>query len=87
MSATALTAPWNSIAPSNSDVLLSVDQAAEYIGLTKPTLQRHRTEGTGPRFIKIGKRRVAYRLTDIDAWLGGRVASSTSDARLRGLTT
>lgn len=67
------------------DPLFSPDQTADYTGLTKPTLQRHRTEGTGPRFIKIGKRRVAYRLSDIQAWLDARVAASTSDARERGL--
>jgi predicted DNA-binding transcriptional regulator AlpA len=68
------------------DPLLSPSQTADYTGLTKPTLQRHRTDGTGPRFIKLGKRRVAYRLSDLKAWLEVRAATSTADARERGLT-
>jgi predicted DNA-binding transcriptional regulator AlpA len=83
--------PYTGGQPSSGDLpkidpLLNPDQAANYTGLTKPTLQRHRTEGTGPRFIKLGKRRVAYRLSDIRAWLEARAASSTADARERGLT-
>jgi predicted DNA-binding transcriptional regulator AlpA len=65
--------------------LLTPDQAAAYMGLAVATLQRQRTEGTGPRFIKLGKRRVAYRAVDLQAWLDGRVADSTADARVRGL--
>jgi len=65
--------------------LLTPDQAAAYMGLAVATLQRQRTEGTGPRFIKLGKRRVAYREADLLAWLEGRVADSTADARVRGL--
>ncbi len=67
--------------------LLNPQQTAEYTGLTVPTLQRLRTEGTGPCFIKLGKRRVAYRLSDIRSWLDERVAASTADARDRGLTS
>lgn len=71
--------------PGAEDLLFTPDQAANYTGLTKPTLQRHRTNGTGPNFIKLGKRRIAYRLSDIKAWLDTRVAASTADARERGL--
>lgn len=65
--------------------LLTPRQAAAYTGLAIATLQRQRTEGTGPKFVKIGKRRVGYRLTDLLAWLDARVANSTADARVRGL--
>jgi predicted DNA-binding transcriptional regulator AlpA len=71
--------------PSAIDRLLSQRQAADYLGLTIPTLQRQRTDGTGPRFLKLGKRKVAYRLSDIHEWIDGRVVRSTADARVRGL--
>lgn len=71
--------------PAVIDDLLTPRQAAACLGLTYPTLQRQRTEGTGPKFIKVGKRRVAYRASDLQAWIQSRVANSTADARVRGL--
>ena len=67
------------------EALLTPNQAAATLGLAAATLQRHRTDGTGPKFIKLGKRRVAYRVVDLQAWVDGRVAGSTADARVRGL--
>lgn len=69
------------------DPLYSTKRTSNYTGLTTGALQKHRTNGTGPQFIKVGKRRVAYRLSDIRSWLDGRVATSTADARVRGLTS
>jgi predicted DNA-binding transcriptional regulator AlpA len=68
-----------------TDVLLNPHQTAERLGLTEASLQRMRTEGRGPTFVKVGKRRVAYRATDIARWLEERIATSTADARQRGL--
>lgn len=67
------------------DVLLTPQQAAERLNLTLSTLQRMRTEGNGPQFCKIGRRRIAYRETDIYRWVNERTASSVADARVRGL--
>jgi predicted DNA-binding transcriptional regulator AlpA len=72
---------------SPADALLTPQQTADYTGLAITTLQRQRTEGTGPKFVKLGKRRVAYRLADVQTWLEERVARSTADARSRGLAT
>jgi excisionase family DNA binding protein len=48
--------------------LLTPDEAAAYL-LSKPrTLERWRGDGTGPAFIRLG-RRVAYRREDLEAWL------------------
>jgi predicted DNA-binding transcriptional regulator AlpA len=66
--------------------LLTPHQVAAYLGLAYATLQRQRTEATGPKFIKLGKRKIAYRAVDLAAWLATRVAASTADARVRGLT-
>jgi len=43
-------------------------EAAAYLRSNARTLERWRTAGTGPAFVKIG-RRVAYRLTDLDRWV------------------
>jgi hypothetical protein len=57
-------------------------EAADFLRLSIRTLERYRVEGTGPRFIKVGRgkrARVLYRLTDLRAWLDGSVYQSTSE--------
>jgi predicted DNA-binding transcriptional regulator AlpA len=69
----------------NAETLLLPKQAAEKLKLTAATLQRYRSEGGGPLFVKIGRRRVAYRNSDLSEWLAARTANSTADAKSRGL--
>ena len=57
---------------------LSVERAAHHIGLSVSTLNKLRVFGGGPVFLKLG-RRVAYDLTDLDAWLATKRRRSTSD--------
>jgi excisionase family DNA binding protein len=57
---------------------LTVIEAADYLRLSKATLDAWRTAGKGPRFIKAGKR-VLYDSRDLDRWLDGNKRSSTSD--------
>ena len=57
---------------------LTVTEAADYLRVTKSTLDQWRTAGKGPRFIKAGKR-VLYDSRDLDRWLDGNKRSSTSD--------
>jgi predicted DNA-binding transcriptional regulator AlpA len=62
-----------------SDVL-STPQAAAYIGLGASTLEKWRVFGTGPKFIRLGTRRVGYHRRDLDAWLAARPRlASTSE--------
>jgi predicted DNA-binding transcriptional regulator AlpA len=55
--------------------------AAQYLGLKVKTLAQMRSEGRGPRYVKIG--RVFYFKADLDAWIAeaGRV-DSTEETRL-----
>jgi excisionase family DNA binding protein len=53
-------------------------EAAPRVGLAVSTLQKLRTNGGGPRFLKLG-RSVRYREQDLEEWLAGRVVSSTSE--------
>jgi predicted DNA-binding transcriptional regulator AlpA len=50
---------------------LSPREAAEFAGLSVPTLYLWRTRGEGPPFSKLA-RRVLYRRTDLIAWLDAR---------------
>jgi hypothetical protein len=70
----------------------SAPQPSEYIdedGLNERyhirprTAQRWRAEGGGPPFIRLGKRRVAYRVADVEAWLTERTFKSRADELAR----
>jgi predicted DNA-binding transcriptional regulator AlpA len=51
--------------------LLSERDVSILLGLSEPTLFRHRRNGTGPRFIRLSARRIAYRRSAIEEWLKG----------------
>ena len=57
---------------------LRVKDAAKRLGLSASTLNKWRTQGTGPKFVKMG-RAVCYRPADLDAWLSDQLKSSTSE--------
>jgi predicted DNA-binding transcriptional regulator AlpA len=59
--------------------LLTQKQCAEMLGLSERTLERLRTMGTGPKFIRIGHS-IRYRPEDVQSWLASRIVSSTSEA-------
>jgi excisionase family DNA binding protein len=52
-------------------------EAARYVRLGKPTLERFRITGDGPPYCKLGGA-VRYRRADLDAWLESRLTASTS---------
>lgn len=52
---------------------ITVDEAAEYLEVTRQTLDRMRYHGDGPALLKITARAIRYRKTDIDRWLEERV--------------
>jgi hypothetical protein len=47
------------------------------------TAQRWRACGGGPPFIRLGKRRVAYRVADVEGWLAQRTFSSHAEELAR----
>jgi predicted DNA-binding transcriptional regulator AlpA len=52
--------------------------AARFCGSSKSTLNRLRTIGGGPTYIRIG-RRVVYDRRELERWLGDRRFGSTSE--------
>lgn len=58
--------------------VMTVQQASEYLGLAVSTLNKWRCHGGGPVFIKMG-RAVRYRIEDLEAFVLGGRASSTSE--------
>lgn len=58
---------------------LRTADAAKYLGIGQSTLERKRIDGTGPKFRVLGAKIVSYAVTDLDAWAGQHVLSSTSE--------
>ncbi len=67
------------------NLYLTQEEAAAYMRLSPRTLERHRVEGTGSRFVKLG-RRVLYRRSDLDDWAASRTFGSTSEAEADAAT-
>lgn len=59
------------------DQLYGARVAAGYVGVAPSTLSRWRMLGTGPTFIRLSLRKVAYRRSALDAWLAARERTST----------
>jgi len=51
---------------------LDENAEADRIGVSVRTLQRWRSEGSGPPYIRIGMRRIAYDPQKTDEWLARR---------------
>lgn len=58
--------------------LITESNAAILLCVSPATLRKWRWEGKGPKFIKVG-RKVAYRDSDIAAFIDSQVRQSTSD--------
>lgn len=59
--------------------LMRTNEAADWLGLSGRTLEKHRTFGTGPAYRKIGGR-VVYAMQDLQAWADRGARLSTTEA-------
>lgn len=59
--------------------ILSVEEAAEYLGLSVSTLNKRRCGGELPRFVKLTARRVGYERSALEEYVAKCRRNSTSD--------
>jgi excisionase family DNA binding protein len=59
--------------------LLTPKEAAAYLRVSKSYLDKLRVYGGGPRFLRLGKRKILYRKSDLDLWAAQRSFASTSE--------
>ncbi|WP_051212476.1 helix-turn-helix transcriptional regulator [Rubritepida flocculans] len=59
--------------------LLTEHEAAELLRVAPRSLQRWRATGDGPRFVRLGLRRVAYAEADLLAWAAARSFAHRAD--------
>lgn len=60
--------------------LLDTIETSQLIGVHPATLATWRMQGLGPRYIKVGPRKVRYRAEDLDTWLTENTRTSTRGA-------
>ena len=74
------------------DPILNEEALAEWLDISRPTLQRQRSDGGGPPFVQLSARRIGYRKSVVEQWLvartiervGGLVEQTTTPAAGRG---
>jgi predicted DNA-binding transcriptional regulator AlpA len=54
------------------DPILSEEDLAKWLDTSRPTLQRQRSDGSGPPFVQLSERRIGYRKSAIERWLVAR---------------
>ena len=63
--------------PEDDDTLIRRADLPHYLPIAAQTAARWSCEGQGPRFIKVGRRLVAYRTGDLREWLKDQVRENT----------
>lgn len=64
----------------HEDRLLSRDEVAARFGISRRWLELAAHKGEGPPMVKISRRMVRYRASDIEAWLRARRVGGASSA-------
>jgi predicted DNA-binding transcriptional regulator AlpA len=59
--------------------LLLPPEVAEILRIEVETLEGWRSKGIGPKYLKLGKREIRYRPSEVLRWLDERVCSATWD--------
>ena len=63
------------MAPQSSSAFLSESDAADYLGISKKTLQRWSFDHKGPAYAKFNNKLIRYRLADLDEWMNQQLVS------------
>lgn len=58
--------------------LLTTMEVAARLRVTPRCLERWRTTGEGPRFVRLAANAVRYRLADVDAFIAARIRNNTA---------
>jgi excisionase family DNA binding protein len=59
------------------DALLTVEETADLLRVSKSSLDKWRILGSGPRYTRVG-RRIRYRSSDLAQFIDSRTQASTS---------
>ncbi|HEY9678869.1 MAG TPA: helix-turn-helix domain-containing protein [Drouetiella sp.] len=74
--------PAHSLTSASSPVLLTQEQVAQMFGVSAKWVERKRSEGGGPAYVKLGtglRAPVRYNLQTVVAWFESQERSNTSE--------
>ena len=63
------------MAPQTPTSFLTELEAADYLGISKKTLQRWRFDHKEPAYAKLNNKLIRYRLADLDEWMNQQLVS------------
>lgn len=63
-----------------ADPLLNTSEAADYLGTSRPTLERWRADRRGPPVVYLGKQIVRYRQSDLDEFIRASTFAGASNS-------
>jgi hypothetical protein len=66
--------------PAYLDELITQEAAAEFLSTSPRFLEKRRSNGDGPQFIRISHRCIRYRRKDLIEWANSLAKTSTSAA-------
>ena len=61
------------------DQLLNEKQVAIWLGISLPSSQRQRSNGSGPQFVQLSERRIGYRKSAVERWLEARTINRVGE--------
>lgn len=64
-----------------TSTLMNEAEAAQYLGVSAPALRSWRAAGTGPVFLRVGPKRIKYRLDDLERYLADSAVRPTQARR------
>lgn len=74
---------WPPSVSQTPECYLTEDDFCERYNIRPRSAQRWRHTGQGPAFVRIGPRRIAYRLSDCEAWAASRTFRHRADELAR----
>ncbi len=54
------------------DPILTEEEYRGWLGISAPTAQPQRSDGSGPPFVQLSERRIGYRKSAVERWLEAR---------------
>lgn len=60
--------------------LLTIEQVAEELQVSRGVLAQWRYEGVGPTYVKMSPRQVRYDTADVKAWIDAQKRTKTEEA-------
>jgi hypothetical protein len=66
-----------------SDDLLTSQELAAWLGVSRQWVEIGRSQGYGPKYVEVAPHSIRYRRDDVNKWLNARTYSCTADRKRR----